>query len=312
MVCELGEVWEICVAQSVPENSLAPKSTPTPAAVPATALTHPPEKMIPLIKNSKNKSKNKNENKNTMDSRTRNINPSDSVTFSDDTHITDKARRDTEDTTLTVAVAVAEAMPVAMTVAVTTEASIVLVQVDPSTPDAPANSSHCNAEDINVMCNFRSAVAYCDEVLRSANNQQCTILLPPSEPVIMSAAHGEILLQNVPPGQIRVEGSGSVVSPSVAAVPSNQSCRLLNIQNDPSKTGFHFLLMNVTIARFGYWTLDGGAVSITNAAFHTDTVRFVSNMGASGGAVAITKSQNISFVSTDFEFNRAGLNGNNN
>jgi hypothetical protein len=188
-----------------------------------------------------------------------------------------------------------------------------VVQVAPAAADAAANISQCNsltqAEGSSESCNFRSAVAYCDAALRNASDHDCTIMLPPSEEIIMNAAFGEIRLQNVPPGVMRIEGNGSVISPPVAAEPFNQSCRLLNIQNGPLNTDFRLLLSNVTIARFGYWTLDGGAVSVTNVALNTDTVRFVHNIGSHGGAVAIDNSQDVSFLSTDFEFNRAANDG---
>ena len=185
-------------------------------------------------------------------------------------------------------------------------ATDLVVLVHPSLSDAAVNISAClPSEASHGQCNFRSAVALCASHL-SAEDRNCTIVMSPSDEVLLDAAFGPMPTVSNGAGAFSVEGKGSSFSPAPGSAP----IQLLHVTAS-SSSELRLFLTDCKVTNFGNMSMDGGAIFVGRVAHsRIENCIFYNNQAKLGGAVHFWNSNSdVTIVDCLFHDNHASENG---
>jgi predicted outer membrane repeat protein len=158
--------------------------------------------------------------------------------------------------------------------------------------DTLPNISSCvPSSSSSVNCNLRSALAFCNHTLSSADtNLTCVIALPPSSQIFLNSSFGALKV-DANSGDLQIFGNGCEILP----LERSYFLRFLEVspRSSPSLS-FRFRFENCTISKFGNSLSSGGALSIHHLDFLSlRGLNFISNEGLNGGGLSLN---NIIFV----------------
>lgn len=180
-----------------------------------------------------------------------------------------------------------------------------VVEVHSSLSDTMANSSSClPTEAEHGQCNFRSAVSLCADHL-TAEDRNCTIVMSPSDTVLLDAEYGQMPEVRSGLGSFSVVGKSS--SFSLAA--GSSSLQLLHISSDVIGD-LRLTLSDMLVSEFGNHT--GGGAIFCNGLIHSriDNSVFFNNSGELGGALSFGVGNSyVDIVDCSFRENHAAYAG---
>ena len=159
----------------------------------------------------------------------------------------------------------------------------------------------CDPEGTPGHCNFRNAIAFCNEHLDNFVAHTCNINFPNSQTIVLNETFGELIIWRAV-GTLVLEGNGCVVT-----TPLYSGMRFLTVFDPVSVAGqLDFHMSDMYIDHFGNDTVRGGAIQIrdTKSSIFRN-VTFARCHAGSGGALNMERNDNVTFVDVIFMDNVA-------